>query len=524
MPLPKPIPRRSIDSEASTASFHSFSPVTTVPESESTLHLSADGATSGTFDILLVSRRAPLSPASSFIESRSQRGEDEVKIMEISDNEDEMAVATLMPPSPPMSATYSYASFSEFVSMVEDVDNEESVSIKPETVPKLGGLTDTDLDLMKKESPITMSSTEENPSQVLSSVQLGKRPAKADDLDSSIQPFVKQRAIRDVWLNGPRDSVQTTSWRGNHFLDSFNLKSVESPSDSAFKMKINPTPGPSAPRSKPSPPGYGILAGLQEIALQERLLAEELRRIEEEDRKLAEELQRIEDEDGLLGFSTDEDEREWERILLIEDEYEVLRQKELERISKEDALLAKAMMEQEQADLEEEIREQERIEREAQERREREEREKRLAEERRIIFASREIGAPVGIRRVQDNGNMTDLDLKELNADIITQLKNVRVTFSTGLPAFRVAKVEWIINEKLRVEFENCKEQLKRHGRNTNEILLWHGTQAANINSYSPNVSLLIFSIITGGFRVGGVNGHPAAHGSSMVRIPSSHA
>ena len=62
----------------------------------------------------MVPRQAPPSPAGS-IKATKFPIQGEVDISEMSDGEDVIEVPTMMPPSPPVSASYSYTSFSEIV-------------------------------------------------------------------------------------------------------------------------------------------------------------------------------------------------------------------------------------------------------------------------------------------------------------------------------------------------------------------------------------------------------------------------
>jgi hypothetical protein len=246
-----------------------------------------------------------------------------------------------------------------------------------------------------------------------------------------------------------------------------------------------------------------------------RQLIEDLRRMEEQDRILAEELQRIEDEDGVYV----------ERSKATKNSHsddatklkEKVRLEKLERIAYEDALLAAELYRCEEEDIAESKRQREREEKAKIERAQALERQKQAEQARLLAEQARLSDQQLAVRRVNLWGGFGDGTIKDLTPDMVEQLKGLKATFSRTLPTFTVTKVEWIMNERLQAEFENCKEQLNRCGRPTNELILWHGTAPYNINGYGIDKEKLMNSIITQGFRVGGVDGHPVAHGSSMV-------
>ena len=461
--LPTPLVQRtSVESLASLVSTVSFHSENIVSQSESRQPHGGDDTATKVFGVLMVPRKGPPSPASSFIEPQSRRA---AKIIEISDDDDKVSVPTTMPPSPPISTTYSYVSFPETFITAEDNYIRGRVSSESETTPELG-------DPMEISPSTSQASLEQSPRLRPSSVRRGKRPVGMFDFDWDTATDGNFGYL----MSQTGKSIQKAPEKQKKSSITIKGKAVEKPPELTFDFGARSTARPTADSTRVGPSKYGILAGLQQMKNEERRFADELRRIEEDDRVLAEALQRIEDEAEAEALQEEEEQqRDWERMLLIDDEEERLRKERLERISKEDALLAKAMMEQEEAELEEQRRLNE-----ERERLQRQERELQLAEERRIILATREIGAAVGVRRVEANATLTPLGLSELNADVIAQLKNVRTTFSTWLPAHQIVKVEWIINEKLRAQFETCREQLRQTGRSTQEILLWHGTQAAN--------------------------------------------
>jgi hypothetical protein len=235
----------------------------------------------------------------------------------------------------------------------------------------------------------------------------------------------------------------------------------------------------------------------------------------EEDRILAEELQRLEVEGGYdVGPKPNRRHFGFQDLKA--------RRERLQRIEAEDALLAAEIYRCEQEDFAFEQRQRdqkEKVERErllAIERQKQEDQARLLAEQTRLIT---QIGAPIGVRRANLGRGLTEGSLTDLTPDIIERLQHVKFTFSRSLPLFRIQKVEWIVNERLQADFENCREQLRRCGRPTNELLLWHGTAPQNLFPYVIENDTLTESILTGGFRLGGVGGHFIAHGQSKVLL-----
>ena len=203
----------------------------------------------------------------------------------------------------------------------------------------------------------------------------------------------------------------------------------------------------------------------------ERTLPGLLRKVEEEDRLLAEQLQRFEDEDYILGLDKAAL-AEIERLKLEDELKEKQRKEELARIAKEDELIAQAMI---QAELEEERRQRARRDKEEKERKEREKQE--------ILARQQSVGAPIVIRQLNAFGRFNDVGLDKLTTDAARDLKEVKEAFSRGFPGFKIIKIEWIINDKLRQRYEEAKRQLEAVGRCTDEKILFHGTPGSNITS-----------------------------------------
>ena len=208
--------------------------------------------------------------------------------------------------------------------------------------------------------------------------------------------------------------------------------------------------------------------------------SERLRRMEEEDRALAEELQRLEIEE--LEATQRLHEIQAKEISRRQERDEIMRLEDLKRIAQEDELLAQALMKQEQAQFDAEQRQ--RREKEIKERKERERRENLVG----MVKASAAmgVGAPVAVRRVNSWGKITEASINELTPEVVKHLKHVKEVFTKSIPEQKITKLEWIVNPRLEAQFESTRAQLKKAKHNTKEILLFHGTEAANINKYIP--------------------------------------
>lgn len=140
------------------------------------------------------------------------------------------------------------------------------------------------------------------------------------------------------------------------------------------------------------------------------------------------------------------------------------------------------------------------------------------------------VGAPVNIRRTHGPfpslfgfflpgtypGIMEDCDLNKLTSSMITQMQTITTQFTKNYP---VKKIEYIMNDSLYQQFQDTRSKFRSMGRGTHEIIAYHGTARANINRYYASMFLLLLSILSNGFFIGGVNGHPVSHGSTDVLI-----
>jgi hypothetical protein len=95
------------------------------------------------------------------------------------------------------------------------------------------------------------------------------------------------------------------------------------------------------------------------------------------------------------------------------------------------------------------------------------------------------VGAHVAVRRansfgfLQSDGNMSDL-----TPAILKQMRIVKDNFSKNLPTLTISKIEYIMNDALYQQFNNTKAEFRQFGRNTKELLLFHGTKAQNVDRY----------------------------------------
>jgi len=129
----------------------------------------------------------------------------------------------------------------------------------------------------------------------------------------------------------------------------------------------------------------------------------------------------------------------------------------------------------------------------------------------------KDTGCEVIITRVTSTGSQRVEDLTGIHISMMAHLKMLK----DQAKQVKITKIEYILNDKLHEQFKRAKEELKKAGRTTDEIILFHGTESNNIESYLPfRAPALIHSILSEGFRIGGIDGFMPSHGSSMV---SSH-
>jgi hypothetical protein len=207
----------------------------------------------------------------------------------------------------------------------------------------------------------------------------------------------------------------------------------------------------------------------------------EMAKIVEQDRLLAEELQRIENERAQEIMESKDIE---ELIRKLDEEEDAVRQEELSRIYISDLEFAAELARQEQEELEAELR-QEREERERLEEEERQ-RKKREEEER------RKIGVPIQQRQVNMWGRLNNVDGvggETVTPEMVETLKRVKELFVKGLPTFNIHQIDLIVNPKLQEAYEQTRQEFQRLGRSTTEAVLFHGTNPKNVDSYPPHLS-----------------------------------
>lgn len=65
-------------------------------------------------------------------------------------------------------------------------------------------------------------------------------------------------------------------------------------------------------------------------------------------------------------------------------------------------------------------------------------------------------------------------------------MKLVRDRFVAAFPKLAIIKIDYIMNTHLYKTFDNTRREFKRLGKNTNEVILFHGTyHPKNIRPFS---------------------------------------
>lgn len=78
-------------------------------------------------------------------------------------------------------------------------------------------------------------------------------------------------------------------------------------------------------------------------------------------------------------------------------------------------------------------------------------------------------------------GFYTEEDLSKLTPQILNQMKRLKESFSKDFP---VKKIEYIFNDDLYRQFDETRSKFIWRRRNATEVLLFHGTNVANIDPY----------------------------------------
>jgi hypothetical protein len=98
------------------------------------------------------------------------------------------------------------------------------------------------------------------------------------------------------------------------------------------------------------------------------------------------------------------------------------------------------------------------------------------------------ISVPVGVRRVQPWGGLKDDNINILTQSMANQMKTLMDQISKHS---QPKKIEYILNDRLFKQFNETKTKFRTMRRGAQEVLLFHGTNHTNINSYSSQSSLL---------------------------------
>ena len=351
-----------------------------------------------------------------------------------------------------------------------EVDPTKDTVARPSLPSRAFSWDENDLDDESLMNVVLPSQRPGSRDETKSSVWEGKQPVRPQS--HSLSPLHRGQKV----IHQPSSSssgMQSTRGRTHYLVP--HTASFRRPQSSYF---VDPSSSISFPNRI-----YEFPFEVQPDVEPDALLLERLQTMED-DRLLAEELQRIEEEDSHQALNSRkwQDELETEELLLMEEREEKLRLEELERIASEDALLAAAIVQQEQEDYEaEQRREQERLAQEERARQEALEKER----QRQALLERSKIGAPVSVRRVSNWGALSDGNLDELTPEIVKHLKEAKDLFTRNLPSRKVKKIEWIINPKLEEQFENTRRTLQRYGHPTTELILFHGTAPANIEPYT---------------------------------------
>jgi hypothetical protein len=113
--------------------------------------------------------------------------------------------------------------------------------------------------------------------------------------------------------------------------------------------------------------------------------------------------------------------------------------------------------------------------------------------EKRRIKESLEVQTKVGclitVRTVGFAGSIMKDELSRLTPAMLNQLKSVKETFIKHFP---VKKMEYVMNDRLYKQFDETRQEFKRLGRASNEVLLFHGTNPRNVKSYVQEETNLI--------------------------------
>jgi hypothetical protein len=92
------------------------------------------------------------------------------------------------------------------------------------------------------------------------------------------------------------------------------------------------------------------------------------------------------------------------------------------------------------------------------------------------------VGAWVDVLKVTGGYIAPGWDAIHLSLSVLKRLKWVSWDFKGELPNMRLTKIEYVLNETLYDTFNQTKAEFQRQGKDTKEILLFHGTKPENVN------------------------------------------
>jgi len=98
----------------------------------------------------------------------------------------------------------------------------------------------------------------------------------------------------------------------------------------------------------------------------------------------------------------------------------------------------------------------------------------------------RQVGAHIAVRRLSPSGPSSQ-GRNNLTKEIVWQLEQACNMFRKSFPDKTIIKIEYIMNDKLYNGFDDTRKRFRRQGTNTNEMILFHGTNPSNIDRYKSS-------------------------------------
>src|SRR5271170_3962116 len=115
------------------------------------------------------------------------------------------------------------------------------------------------------------------------------------------------------------------------------------------------------------------------------------------------------------------------------------------------------------------------------------ERQQREEATRQLLAAKEILRVSIAVLRINDLGDVTEGEVRELTPAILNQMKKIKEDFLEHFPALAITKIEYIMNETLYTTFDETRKEFRRLSRNAEEIVLFHGTLCHNIDRYIPS-------------------------------------